>query len=189
MGTRTGRSGARRRRGQRGLTLVEMLVAMTALMMTMAGYTLVVVGSTRATDAEREVTLATQSARSTIETMKATAFEQVFATYNANPVDDPGGAGTAPGASFAVPGLEPVAGDADGLPGEIVFPLGAGGAGLREDVVDARLGMPRDLNGDGAVDAADHAGDYTLLPVLVRVRWQGTSGPSNVEFETMMVDL
>jgi hypothetical protein len=84
--------------------------------------------------------------------------------------------------------LQAVAGDPDGFPGEIVFPitLVGGVPQLREDVVNAKLGMPRDLNGDGVVDANNHAGNYQLLPVLVRVRWRGVGGNGLVELPTML---
>ena len=95
----------------------------------------------------------------------------IWALYNADPADDPGGAGTAPGAAFDVAGLAPQLGDPDGMVGQVVFPEVAGA--LREDVADERLGAPRDLNLDGAVDAANHAGDYRVLdrvPVRFRCR-------------------
>jgi hypothetical protein len=57
---------------------------------------------------------------------------------------------------------------------------------LREDVVLPDLGMPRDLNGDGVVDASNHDVDYTLLPVLVRVRWRSASGTGQFELRTMI---
>ena len=50
------------------------------------------------------------------------------------------------------------------------------------------MGMPRDLDGDGVIDALDHSGDYRLLPVLVRVAWRGSSGPAKLEFRTMLAD-
>jgi hypothetical protein len=57
---------------------------------------------------------------------------------------------------------------------------------LREDVVDAALGMPRDLSGDGVVDGLNHAGDYSILPVRVRVEWSGARGDETFELETIL---
>lgn len=49
-----------------------------------------------------------------------------------------------------------------------------------ETTTDAALGaaagMPRDLDGDGVADSPDVTGSASLLPVVVRVRWQGASG-------------
>jgi type II secretory pathway pseudopilin PulG len=130
----------------------------------------------------RESARATESARSAVESLRALPFDQVWATYNADPADDPGGAGTAPGAAFDIAGLSPVPGDPDGRVGRIVFP--ELGGELREDVADDGLGTPRDLNLDGAVDGADHAGDYRVLPVLVRVEWKGKGPARQLDLHT-----
>ena len=93
-----------------------------------------------------------------------------------------------PGSSFAVRGLDPTDGDADGLVGEIRFPVEPGGLELREDLVDESLGMPQDLNGDGFVDDQDHADDYRLLPVSVTLRWKGTLRVQTFELRTLLAD-
>jgi len=60
---------------------------------------------------------------------------------------------------------------------------------LREDVELPALGMPRDLNGDNLVDSEDHRGDYVLLPVCVRIRWTGRTGPQELRITTMLTDM
>jgi hypothetical protein len=91
------------------------------------------------------------------------------------------------GNGFDIPGVTPVAGDPDGLVGEILFPTLAGAPGvLREDLELPALGLPQDLNGDGNLDGLDHSSDYVLLPVQVRVRWNGSAGPGLLEFETLL---
>jgi len=184
LAPRTPAGGRARRR--RGLTMIEIVCALAVLVLGVLGFSQALVGALRANVTTREATLATQAARSRIETLQATPFEEVFALYNATDADDPAG-GTAPGAGFAVPGLQALPGDADGLPGEIFFPVVAGAPGvLREDAGNAALGMPRDLDGDLFVDAADHSDDYRLLPVLVRVTWRGTKGRGQVEVKTLL---
>jgi hypothetical protein len=80
-----------------------------------------------------------------------------------------------------------VAGDADGRVGEVIFPNGGNGATfLAENEVDPALGLTRDLNGDGAIDALDHSGDYRLLPVRVRVAWSGATGDRQIELEALL---
>jgi hypothetical protein len=59
---------------------------------------------------------------------------------------------------------------------------------LREDYQDEELGLPRDLNGDSILDSLDHKKDYILLPVLIRVKWQGNTGPRVYEVYTMLAD-
>ncbi len=135
-----------------------------------------------------ETALAQQSARRTIEELQSLTFAQIFATYNATTTDDAGLAVAARGMSFATAGLDPQDGDADGVCGEVIFPVTVVGGvpQLREDVVDADLGMPRDLDGDGVVDALDHATNYVLLPVRVRVAWRGVSGARQLDFDTLL---
>ena len=58
---------------------------------------------------------------------------------------------------------------------------------LREDVADAGLGMPRDLDGDGFVEpGVNVAGEYVVLPVRVLIEWRGVSGDRSVQLETML---
>ena len=42
---------------------------------------------------------------------------------------------------------------------------------LREDLVDAKYGLPADLNGDGQMDSDARDTDYVALPVVVTFRW------------------
>jgi len=146
-----------------------------------------VVSTTNLNRTNREMSLAAEAAQATIEGLKNTTFAQVFATFNANPADDPGGAGTAPGSGFAVQGLNIRPGDADGLVGQIMFPTT--GNQLREDGVDNALGMPRDLDLDLAIDAADHSLDYGILPVRVRVQWTGAGGNRQIDIVTVLANL
>jgi hypothetical protein len=154
-------------------------IAVTSLMS-------LVVSSIQLGRVNRETALAHQAARRICEEIQVDAFAEIFARRNALAADDPGGAGTAPGAAFDVLGLQPRAGDPDGRVGEILFPTI--GAELREDLVDAGLGMPRDLDGDGGVDGADHAGDYVVLPVRVRVAWRGVTGERQIEAVTLLME-
>jgi hypothetical protein len=149
-----------------------------------------VVASLRLVVVNREVAIAHQAARAMCERMQATNFAQIFATYNTDPADDPGGAGVAPGANFAVAGLRAQKGDPDGLPGQIEFPTvptGGTGVALCESVVDAGLGMPRDLSGDGGVSAGALVGSYMILPVRVRVRWRGIGGNNSLQITTLLI--
>jgi len=164
------------------------MIAAAVLTIAISGLSSALVSAMQLTRVNRESALAQQAARRAIEQVQSTPFADIFRTFNADPADDPGGAGTAAGPDFAVPGLAAQPGDADGLPGEIQFPTisVAGLEQLREDVADAELGMPRDLNADGAVDALDHKGNYLLLPVQVRVLWRGVAGNRLIEMATIL---
>jgi hypothetical protein len=136
----------------------------------------------------RENQIASNAAQTFLETLRDENVRLVFARYNADPSDDPGGPGTAPGPRFAVEGLDP--GDSpDGLIGEVFYPaivVSAPGdpvdLELRENIPDAVFGMPRDLDGDAVIDDADHTDDYFVLPLQVRLRWRGRTGDR--EFRT-----
>jgi type II secretory pathway pseudopilin PulG len=169
------------RRGKRsdGFTLVETLFAVaivvTALLATVGS----IVTSMRLTRTVNERETATRAMIGKLAQVGATQFDLIVTSFDSDKTNDPGGAGAAPGADFDVDGMKATKNSATGHVGSVVFPL-VGGQ-LREDAVIPELGMPRDLNGDGVIDGADHKNDYQLLPVLVRVDWAGVDGNSNVK--------
>lgn len=162
---------------RRGFSLLELLVSVSVFGIAMAALTTLQVTTTALSRSNQETAVALDAAQGILEAVRAAEFDQVFALYNANPADDP--AGGAPGAAFAVRGLTPAPGDADGMVGEVHFP--GDGLVLREDVDEPALGMPRDLDLDGNQDGADHKDDYRILPYLVRVRWRGAGGVHQIE--------
>lgn len=142
---------------------------------------LAIVSSHRRSTQER--TRAVDAAASVLESMQGLAFEEVFARYNATVLDDPA-TGSSPGQAFSVTGLNPVPGDPDGIVGLVLFP--GDGVELREDLVDSGLGTPRDLSADGVVDSADHAVDYTILPIVIEVQWLGASGEQGLRITSTL---
>jgi len=143
--------------------------------------------SVKATSVNKESALASDGIADLVERLQGVGhFKDVFALYDANPNDDPGIPGSAPGNHFAVHGLQVPDDEPGGFVGEIVFPTI--GNQLREDVVLPDLGMPRDLNGDGVIDSADHAGDYKVLPVMLRVHWKGVGSKRSMVIRTILAD-
>jgi type II secretory pathway pseudopilin PulG len=169
------------------MSLVEVMVSLSICMIAMAMFSSAIISTSRLGADQRMTSLAANAARSALEVLRTVTPSERFARFNADPADDPGGAGSAPGPFFAVDGLQPVAGDPDGRVGEYVFATSDGK--MREDMLDDHLGLPRDLNGDTLIDELDHANDYKILPVAVRIRWAGVTGPRSVTLYTMMVDL
>jgi type II secretory pathway pseudopilin PulG len=169
------------------MTLLEITIAITILIVGVVGSMQTMILLERSAERAREIDRATQAARQVLERIQAEAFPEAFRRYNDDPSDDPG-VGLAPGKNFAVQGLSARQDDPDGMPGEVIFPTPPGQPTvLREDIVDPKLGMPRDLNGDGVIDGTTNcATTYTILPVRVRVRWVGPSGPGEVELHTML---
>jgi len=172
-----------------GFTFVELAVVMTVLLSALLIFSSTVSGVAKQRSVNHETGLAVAAARNLLETLRAEDFGLVYARYNADPNDDPGGPGTAPGHRFAVAGLSEAPDSPDGLEGEIVFPTAmdaVDGLELREDVEVRALGMPRDLSGDGKVDDQDHSGSYFILPVQVRLRWKGTTGVRQFELSSQL---
>lgn len=172
---------------QGGLTLLELCVAMSILAIALLAYAKTVAGTTVASRTSREAALANEAARLVVENMRAQPLANVFAMFNTIVADDPVGV-VSPGANFAVPGLWARRGDADGMPGEIRFPVTMVGGvpQLRENLVDAEFNMPEDLTGEGTIDAVNHAANYKMLPVIVLVRWRGAGGPGEVKYQTIL---
>lgn len=173
------------RRG--GYTLVEIAVSAVILTVGVLGLVAAVTAADKLVAASRQTRAAFDAARSLCEDMQARPIAEAFAAYNATLADDPVAA-TAPGARFDVSGLAACKDDVDGRVGEILFPS-PDGVVLREDTVDTALGMPRDLDGDGLVSNGPPAGDLLVLPVRVRVRWNGLRGPQFVEVHRVLLSM
>lgn len=172
------------RRTRAGFTFVELSVVLVILLVALLIFSSTVSGMAKQRTVNRESALAVSAARNMLESLRSQDFEQVFALYNTDPADDPGGAGSAPGARFAVEGLKEAADSPDELEAEVLFPVVDDpdtGLALREDVDDRGLGMPRDLSGDNRVDDQDHGDGYFVLPVRVRVRWNSPNGVRQYE--------
>ena len=182
-----GQQGPSFERAREGFTLLEMMIVVTLVSIVLVAMSNSILTSMKVTGVNRESAHATDGIADMMERLQGVgAFGDVFKLYNDNPLDDPGFPGSAPGSHFAVQGLQAAEDDVDGVVGEIVFPTI--GTQLREDAVDARLGMPRDLDGDGLVDSIDKAGTYKLLPVLLRIRWKGTGVERSMEIRTLLAD-
>ena len=153
--------------------MVELVVALSVLVIGASAAMYGMVGVSVLARVQSERALAFQAARNVLEALQSEDFHTAFARFNATTADNPA-TGASPGNAFDAPGLSPRIGDLDGRVGSIEFP--GGGVQLLENVVDLELGMPRDLGGTPGLDLADHALDYVLLPVTVRVQWRGAGG-------------
>lgn len=179
------------RESRGGFSLVDSLVAIVVLVFGVGGLSQAVVTALRLGEANEHGSAALDGMRQLAERMRGEPFDQLFALYNADPADDPGGPGTAPGSAFDVRGLDPVPGDADGRVGAVVLPVapGPGSSLLLVEQADLPLlGMPRDLDGENGVDASDHADAYILLPVQLRTTWRDGAGVHVATLEVLLVE-
>lgn len=178
----------RRKPVRAGFSMLELMVAIAAMSVGLLGFTQALVTAMRAQRMSHEQGLALEAARRQVELMKTVGFANIFRQYNGHRGDDLAGPSTAPGATFAVPLLQPPRGSGLAQAGEILFPVLADQPGtLREDLVRPEFGTPLDLNLDnGLIDSADHSADYRVLPVVVRVRWSSMAGTGEVRISTLL---
>jgi len=169
------------------MTMVELMISIVILTLCCGMLTSTLSATSLHRTTNRERAIAVEAARGVVEDMHNWTFGAVFTSYNDDPSDDPDGPGTAPGKDFAVEGLDPAPDDPDGFVGEVILPTEA--SPLLESVDNAALGMPRDLNGDLIIDQADHTLDHIVLPVRIRLRWDGKAGIRTFELQTMLADL
>lgn len=162
---------------------------MVLLVIAIGGLSSAVVSSIHLSRTNEQTAIADDAARRMVAELKTAGFADIFATFNADPNDDPRGPGSAPGPNFAVRGLTPLPEDPDGFVGEIQFPTGVlgGGLALDETIVDPSLGLPRDLNADGDQLDLVQTG-YIVLPVVVRIQWKGAAGRRWIELRTVVTE-
>jgi prepilin-type N-terminal cleavage/methylation domain-containing protein len=166
-----------RRPARPGMTLVEVVVALSVLVIGASAAVYGLLGVSVLARVQAERALAFEAGRNALEALQGEDFRTAFVRFNATNADDPP-AGASPGNAFDAQGLSVRPGDPDGRVGSIEFP--GNGVRLLENVNDPELGMPRDLGGALGLDPDDHAIDYTLLPVRVRVQWRGAAGNEEV---------
>jgi hypothetical protein len=158
-----------------GFGLLELCFALLVLIVGLGGLVKMLLGDLALHERSRSLALATHGSRSVLERLGALPLAEAFASYNAEPGDDP--AGGAPGSAFAVAGLEPDPADADGQCGEVLFPTPSGLPGVLSELGGSGFpGGPFDLNLDGDALDADVTAQAAILPVVVRVRWRSQSG-------------
>ena len=178
------------RGGTAGFTIVEVMVAVLVLVIAIVGIVGSMLSAMALNRVNRETAIAQQAVRRTMEQVAGVPFREAFALSNTDPGDDAGLSLLARGPNFVVDGLQAQEGDLDGFCGRIEFPVldnGPGAVELREDAVDAGLGMPGDIDGDGTPnELGNFELDYRLLPVRVLVEWRGVSGNRSIELESMM---
>ena len=173
------------------MTLLEIAFALPIVFLGIGLFVQMLTAGIRLREVGRDELHAIAAAQEAMERMHNESFREIFRLYNQDPFDDPGGPGTAPGHEFAVElSLDQAQGN-----GEFLLPVLNTGTEVapvwevREDVNEASLGMPRDLNCDVLVDDFDHSEDYTILPVQVRVRWEGKHGPRETSLHTLLAEV
>lgn len=182
----------------RGLTLVELMIAVAILAITICATMSAYFSSHRLNVRSREEAIAVAAAQDKLAEIREHNFDDVVNAYG--------------GQTFQVFGLNPVAPGVD--QGEVIIindetpdeaaygrdleaPVGPDGVdlngnGRRTDVLGLATvtgTFPADLDGDGAATTPVVApAAFKLIPVVVAVTWQGPSGTARVQMMTMIAD-
>ena len=167
---------ARKRRNTgAGFTLIELAIAVSILMIGMVSVLSATSRMHSLRKQNRERSLAQNAARSVAERIHARSYElsespdtwaeDLISTFSA---------GGAHGPTFDVRALPSLPDrEADGLISFVTDET------MTDGNLGFRIGMPRDLNGDGDDDDTDVSGDARIIPVLLEVRWRSQSGESS----------
>ncbi|MBI4243634.1 MAG: type II secretion system protein [Planctomycetes bacterium] len=173
-----------------GFTLIELIITISILVTVILFLIGSMATSWKVNTNTIHTNLALNEARTKIEELQDSTFSQIYAEFNTDTLDDPNGTGTSPGSNFDVSGLYPSPLDNDGKVGRIFFPTIFNEVTniqeLREDLQDASLGMPMDLNGDGVIDSNNHANDYKILPIRIEIKWD-EDGREKMHFLTTII--
>lgn len=181
---------SRGRKAQRGFSLLDVTITVSVLAVGLLAQASLTISSFSQTTLNKERRLAMEGVRDQLEVIKAMNLASVFAAYDESTAND---LMVAPGPHFDIRGLHPAPGDTDGHVGRVIFPVGAppgtsesNDPVLREDVSEPFMGMPFDLDGDGAIDSLPKDGKYIHLPVTVEVEWTGKIGRQSMQITTWL---
>ena len=193
-------SPARTRR--RGIGLIDCLVSIVVISLSSFGFLAASMASSRLETESRAVSVAVELTRDVLEELQATPLDEIVARFNADPSDDPDGAGTARGSAFILDTRRAVecttrtdySRQDDGLRDkeddgsntvpekmecEIRLPVVIDGGGIAELTEESELpefGLPADLNGDGVIDGDNRLADFRVLPIVIRMQWPTVDG-------------
>jgi len=168
-----------------GFGLVDLCVALVVLSISLGVLVGAVFSGIRLARTDEETALASQALRATLARLASLEPRNAFVILNAEDGDDLQGQS----AQTYLAVQEELLTDRQGQPVTIsvTFPVDPANPGVvREDLELPALGMPRDLDGDGEIDGADHADDLVILPVLLRLDWEGAGGPQSVQMATIL---
>jgi hypothetical protein len=170
----------RNRRAERGLGLVEMLMAVVIGVLGLLAHASGILQGHNLARSEESRTIALQTMRELLERLRndddwASLYSRLGALLDSN-------GGWHATSSYYVD-LEPSARlgtcslriDVPRFAAE--DPVASPGLFLREDVDDDVFGLPHDLDGDGTLGTATLDARYLVLPVRVRLRWQAAGEP------------
>lgn len=169
----------RRSHRSRGLTLIEIMIALSMLAIVSMALTTMLVTSMNLQRINKEMDVAMYVAQSAIDSIRAYPdFDKMYVAFNANTGDDP----PVPLASvWSPPDFAAMMRDPAGLQildeGQVSFLFPGDGTNLLETEtgpwfidVDGNE-TNRSIDGNNTVNTTSVATTYEMLPVMVRVTW------------------
>jgi hypothetical protein len=164
------RSSSGTRDGQGGFTFLEVTLSTAILAIGFLALWGTLIYCQRSNEAAEQKKKAIDAASARIEFLKSQPFDTLLARF---------GPGSGADANrFDVPSLDSDIGRAHGrmlLYFDETNPTHEEG-----------IGLPRDLNGDGDATDRDVSSDFRILPVRVRVTWNGALGEQEIELRTLL---
>lgn len=169
---------ASRRRRERGLGLVEVVIAVAFVAIAILALASTTLAGHRFARTEEARGVALQTTRAFLERMRSDSdWSGLYARLWARVDPDLVAAGatyplTDLYADLEVPGVLGNVRVRVDLPASLPVDAAPGSPlTLREDAVLPEFGLPYDLNGDGAIDSAPHVSDYRALPMIITLHW------------------
>lgn len=145
-----------------GFTVIEVMASVGLLTIGFLGLATGIVANSRAYEGAREDAQAIHALRKMAETIRGTAFAEVAVRWT--------------GYGFVVPEI--------GATGTVTVFVNE-----TDSSTEARkLGLPRDLDGDGAATRTNVSASYQLLPLKVEVTWNGRQGPKSESLHFLLAE-
>ena len=186
----------RRRRCSRGLTLIEIMIALSMLAIITMALTSSLMTSMNLQQVNKEMEVAMYAAQSGIDSIRAyPEFDQMYTAFRGRymPGNEPADSGAWSSPDFAAMMADPTDPTGleilDGWQVSYIFP--ETGTSLDETKTGPWFnGVPESIDDNGTADNTNASDEYEMLPVMVRVSWESRIlGDMTTELRTIIANI